>query len=209
MTRRSIPISAPGAGLAARLAAALVALAAAALLLAACGSSSEGELDGSHPNYAQALAGSPPALAALHKQANELLDGGAEAFEKRIEALHGYPVVANLWASWCGPCRAEFPTLQKLSARYGKEVAFLGVNSKDSDGFATELLHEAPLSYPSYKDPDGKVGEKLGTNGGLPDTAFYGRDGQLCYVKIGQYAEQADLEADVRRYALGNGCESG
>lgn len=209
MTRRSIPNTRPNAGAPSRLAAALAALAVAALLLAGCGSGSSGELDGSHPDYAKDLAGSPPPLAALHKQANELLDGGTDAFEKRIEALHGYPVVANLWASWCGPCRAEFPTLQKLSARYGREVAFLGVNSKDSDGFATELLHEAPLSYPSYKDPDGRIGEEMGTNGGLPDTAFYGRDGELCFVKLGQYASQADLEADVRRYALGNGCEGG
>jgi cytochrome c biogenesis protein CcmG, thiol:disulfide interchange protein DsbE len=194
--RRTLSIALAGLGL-------VVALAA-----AGCGSGSGAELDGSHPDYAKALAGSPPPLAALHRQANDLL-GGAEAFEKRIEALRGYPVVANLWASWCEPCRAEFPTLQKLSARYGKRVAFLGVNSQDSDGFATELLREAPLSYPSYTDPDGKVGESLGTNGGLPDTAYYGPDGKLCYLKIGQYGSQEDLEADVRRYALGNGCESG
>ncbi len=180
-----------------------------ALLAAGCGSGSGGELDGSHPDYAKALAGSPPPLAALHRQANQLLDGGAEAFAQRIEALRGYPIVANLWASWCGPCRAEFPTLQKLSARYGKRVAFLGVNSQDSDGFATELLGEAPLSYPSYTDPDGKVGEELKTNGGLPDTAFYGRDGSLCFVRRGQYGSQSELEADVRLYALGDGCESG
>lgn len=209
MTRRSIPIFGPPAGAPARLAAALAALAVAALLLAGCGSSSGQDYGGQHPDYAKALAGSPPALAALHKQADELLPGGLEAYEKRIAALNGYPVVANLWASWCGPCRAEFPTLQKLSARYGKQVAFLGVNSKDSEAAAKTFLAEAPLSYPSYQDPDGEIGEALGTSGGLPDTAFYSPTGQLCYVKIGQYAELTDLEADVRRYALGNGCESG
>jgi cytochrome c biogenesis protein CcmG/thiol:disulfide interchange protein DsbE len=190
----------------------LTAWAAAALLgslVSGCGGSSGGDYGGGHPDYATALAGSPPALAALHEQADELLPGGTDAFEKRIAALEGYPVVANLWASWCNPCRQEFPTLQKLSARYGKEVAFIGVNSQDSDDAAKTFLKEAPLSYPSYTDPDGKIGPSLGTRGGYPDTAFFGPDGELCFLKQGAYAEQADLEADVRRYALGDACESG
>ncbi len=187
----------------------LSALALLALFAAGCGSSGGGDYGGEHPDYATALAGSPPALAALHKQANDLLPGGAGGFEERIAALKGYPVVANLWASWCGPCRQEFPTLQKLSARYGKRVAFIGVNSQDSGDAAATFLEEAPLSYPSYSDPDGNVGSQLGTSGGLPDTAFYGPDGELCYLRRGAYADLADLEADVRRYALGDGCESG
>jgi thiol-disulfide isomerase/thioredoxin len=178
-------------------------------LAGGCGSSSGGDYGGQHPDYATALAGSPPALAALHKQADELLPGGKDAFDERIAALEGYPIVANLWASWCDPCRQEFPTLQKLSARYGKEVAFLGVNSQDSDDAAATFLEEAPLSYPSYTDPDNKIGAAIGTSGGLPDTAFYGRDGELCYLKVGAYTDLAALEADVRRYAVGKACESG
>jgi cytochrome c biogenesis protein CcmG, thiol:disulfide interchange protein DsbE len=187
----------------------LLAIALLGFLGAGCGGSSGGDYGGQHPDYATALAGSPASLAALHEQANELIPGGDGAYEKRIAALKGYPIVANLWASWCGPCRFEFPTLQKLSARYGKQVAFLGVNSQDSDAAAATFLEEAPLSYPSYTDPDGKIGSALGTSGGLPDTAFYSRSGELCFLKQGAYAKLADLEADVRRYALGNGCESG
>lgn len=188
---------------------ALAALALAALTASGCGSSSGGDYGGQHPDYARALAGSPAPLAALHGQADVLIPGGGDAFERRIAALQGYPVVANVWASWCGPCRFEFPTLQKLSARYGKKVAFVGVNSKDSDDAAKTFLEEAPLSYPSYTDPDGSIASSIGTVGGLPDTAFYDRSGELCHLKQGAYAEQADLEADVRRYALGDGCESG
>lgn len=187
----------------------LAALALLSSVAAGCGSSSGGDYGGQHPDYATALAGSPPPLAALHKQANELIPGGTDAYESRIAALKGYPIVANIWASWCIPCRQEFPVLQKLSARYGKEVAFLGVNSKDSGDAARTFLEEAPLSYPSYADPDGNIASDLGTSGGLPDTAFYNRGGELCYLKQGAYAELADLEADVRRYALGDGCERG
>lgn len=183
----------------------LAALATAVLALAVgvgCGSQGGGDYGGEHPDYATALAGSPPPLAALHRQADRLLDGGVPAYEKRIAALRGHPVVTNVWASWCVPCRSEFPVLQRLSARYGKRVAFLGINSEDSDDAAATFLEEAPVPYPSYTDPDGDVADSLGTTIGLPDTAFYDRDGNLVYLKQGQYANASELEEDVRRYAL-------
>ncbi len=188
-----------------RLRIALFGLLLASLAAAGCGSSDGGDYGGTHPDYATALAGSPAPLAALHRQANELLPGGTEAYEKRIAALRGYPIVANVWASWCGPCRFEFPTLQKLSARYGKRVAFIGVNSQDSDGQAEAFLAEAPVPYPSYTDPGTGLIESLGGRGGLPDTAFYDRDGELVYLKQGPYVDDSELEADVREYALKGG----
>lgn len=183
----------------------LFALALAALAASGCGSSGSGDYGGRHPAYGTALAGSPAPLAALHSQANKLLPGGTGAYEKRIAALRGYPIVANAWASWCGPCRFEFPVLQRLSARYGKRVAFLGVNSQDSDAAAETFLAEAPVPYPSYTDPDKGLIESLGGLGGLPDTAFYDRAGKLLYLKQGAYAHESELEADVRRYALKSG----
>ena len=176
-----------------------------ALMAAGCGSSSGGDYGGQHPDYAAALAGSPAPLAALHAQADKLLSGGVDAYEKRIAALKGYPVVANVWASWCGPCRFEFPVLQKLSARYGKRVAFLGVNSQDSDDSASTFLKEAPVPYPSYTDPDKKIADSLGATLGLPDTAFYDSAGKLVYLKQGPYAHDSELEEDVQRYALKSG----
>ncbi|HMI80251.1 MAG TPA: TlpA disulfide reductase family protein [Solirubrobacterales bacterium] len=182
---------------------ALFALTLAALLAAGCGSSANESGDGSHPDYAKALAGAPPPLAALHKQANELLPGGNDAYEKQIAQLRGYPAVVNVWASWCGPCREEFPVLQKLSARYGKRVAFLAVNSQDSDDAAATFLREEPVPYPSYTDPDKAIADSIGVAVGLPDTAFYDETGELVYLKQGPYRDPSELEADVRRYALG------
>lgn len=179
----------------------LIAVLLAALAAGGCGSAA-GSGDGSHPDYTTALAGSPPPLAAIHKQANDLLSGGQGAFEKRIAQLRGYPVVANIWASWCGPCREEFPVLQQLSARYGKRVAFLGVNSEDSNDAAATFLREEPLSYPSYTDPHKEILESLGGLGGFPDTAFYDKSGKLLYLKQGPYRSDSELEADVHRYAL-------
>jgi thiol-disulfide isomerase/thioredoxin len=180
----------------------LSAIVAVVLLAGGCGSSTESG-DGSHPDYAKSLAGSPPPLAAIHKQANDLLPGGQGAFEKRIAQLHGYPAVVNIWASWCGPCREEFPVLQQLSARYGKRVAFLGINSEDSTAAAATFLREEPLSYPSYVDPHKGTLESLGGFGGFPDTAFYDKSGKLLYLKQGPYRNDSELEADVRHYAVG------
>lgn len=183
----------------------LAALALVASLGSGCGSTGGGDYGGSHPNYAKALAGSPPPLAALHKQANDLIPGGTKAYEARLARLRGYPVVVNLWASWCGPCREEFPVLQQLSARYGKKVAFLGVNTQDSSDAAETFLREAPLSYPSYTDPDKKIYAAVGASVGYPDTAFYDKAGKLVYLKQGPYRQASELEADVRNYALGSG----
>jgi thiol-disulfide isomerase/thioredoxin len=185
---------------------ALSALLLAVPLCSGCGTDQSGEAGGSHPDYAKALAGAPAPLAALHKQGNELLPGGTEAYEKRIAELRGYPIVVNVWASWCGPCRFEFPVLQKLSARYGKRVAFLGVNSEDAEDAAATFLREEPVPFPSYNDPDKEILDSLGaTLGGLPDTAFYDRSGELVFLKQGPYSENSELEADVRRYALKGG----
>jgi cytochrome c biogenesis protein CcmG/thiol:disulfide interchange protein DsbE len=184
---------------------ALATLSIAALLCSGCGAS-EGDGGGAPPpDYAKALAGAPGPLAALHEQANDLLPGGADAYGERIKQLRGYPIVVNSWASWCGPCRFEFPFLQQLSARYGKEVAFIGVNSEDSDDAAATFLREEPVPYPSYSDPDKDIYDLLGAGRGFPVTAFYDETGELVYTKQGQYAEHADLEADMRRYALKRG----
>jgi thiol-disulfide isomerase/thioredoxin len=185
---------------AAALAAGLVAI---ALGVSGCGEAS-GE-GGAHPDYVEALRGSPPPLADLHAEGNRLLGGGVDAYEKRIAALRGYPVVVNVWASWCGPCRFEFPTLQKLSADYGKRVAFLGINSQDSDDAARTFLSEDPVPYPSYTDRDKDVARSIGADLGLPDTAFYDRHGELVNLKQGPYSDPGELRADIERYALEGG----
>jgi cytochrome c biogenesis protein CcmG, thiol:disulfide interchange protein DsbE len=183
----------------------LSALLIAVLVVAGCGSSSGDGSGGTHPDYAKALKGAPAPLAALYAQGNELLPGGTEAFEKQIGELRGYPVVANVWASWCGPCQFEFPVLQKLSARYGKQVAFVGVNSEDDEAAAKTFLREEPVPYPSYSDSDKAIARSLGAAVGLPDTAFYDKQGKLVYLKQGPYAHDSELEEDVRHYALESG----
>lgn len=154
------------------------------------------------PDYAKKLAGSPAPLAALHDQSDQLLPGGLDAYNERITALKGFPIVVNVWASWCGPCRSEFPLLQQASAEMGREVAFLGVNSSDADDAATTFLSTHSVPYPSYVDPDADIADDLGVTHGFPGTAFYGADGKLNYVKHGEFHDQAELDSFIEKYAV-------
>jgi len=173
-------------------------LALCALVLGACGSDSPKSAD---QVDTAALEGSPAPLAALHHQANQLLGGGANAFQARLRKLRGYPVVVNKWASWCGPCRAEFPYFQRQSARLGKRVAFLGVNSNDNDGDAKRFLGQFPVSYPSYSDGDLAIAAVFNGVQAFPTTAFYDEKGKLAYVHQGAYQGEAKLAEDINRYA--------
>ena len=144
----------------------------------------------------------PPELQALRDEANQLLDGGTEAFGERLDELEGVPVVVNKWASWCGPCRFEFPFLQSQAQERGAEVAFLGIDANDSEAAAETFLGELPLPYPSYLDPDQDVADEFLDNAReFPATGFYGSDGELAYVHLGGYASEDDLAADIDKYA--------
>ena len=149
------------------------------------------------------LAGAPEPLAGLHRQANALLPGGDEALQARLKALRGRPVVVNKWASWCGPCRAEFPAFQRVSAERGKEVAFLGLNSGDERTPARDFLRRFPLSFPSYEDPRARAAQELGIAATFPMTVFFDASGERTFIHQGPYLEAEDLEADIDRYALG------
>ncbi len=147
------------------------------------------------------LAGSPAPLAALHDQAAQLL-GGFSALQQRLRQLRGYPVVLNAWASWCPPCRAEFPIFAAAAALYGRQIAFLGADTEDTAPDASAFLAKHPVSYPSYQTSSASL-DSIASIEGTPTTIYIGRDGKVVYVHSGQYESEASLDDDIAHYALG------
>lgn len=178
-------------------------LIAVALVVISCGGRSDGEeAGGRSPPAAPSTAGLPPKLAANIKDADRFVGEGEEALQKRLKRLRGHRVVVNQWASWCDPCRFEIPFFRSMTAKYRKQVGFLGIDLQDDRGAAEDFMRELPSGFPSIFDPDGSVTSSLGGGVSSPTTFFLDEKGEVVNVKIGAYATAELLEKDIRRYAL-------
>lgn len=147
--------------------------------------------------------GAPPELVDIREEANEILDGGLDDFNARLAGLEeaGVPVVINKWASWCAPCREEFPDFQTQAIERGDEIAFLGLLSNDGPDTGETFLTGLPLPYPSYLDSDQDIAGDLGISREFPTTVIIGSDGEIAYTKYGQYPDEEALAADIQEYA--------
>ncbi|MEV4291441.1 TlpA disulfide reductase family protein [Nonomuraea bangladeshensis] len=98
--------------------------------------------------------------------------------------LRGSPVLVTVWASWCDPCREEFPLLV-AAARDLRGVHVLGVDLRDAAGAARAFLAETgATSFPHLSDPDGRLALELGARG-VPETFLLDRDGFVVDRLIG------------------------
>lgn len=178
----------------------LLAIALSAAGIAGCGSSSDSPVLSAN-EVTPDLTGADPRLVKIGEQSDEILPGGKPAFEARLKSLHGLPVVANKWASWCAPCKDEAPALQRASKKLANRVAFLGVNVNDSQNASDGFRKKYPMPYPSYDDPDWKIATLLPPSDKQPVTGIFDRRGKLVHLEIGAYETAAQLEADIRRFA--------
>ena len=144
----------------------------------------------------------PGALGALYRRPDALVPGGSKTLDTEVARLEGTPVVVNAWASWCGPCRAEFPFFQRQAAAQGARVAFVGLNVADNTGDAKAFQRKFPVPYPSVLDHDERVSQRFKVTG-LPYTIFYDRSGKVSFVHQGGYPSESQLAQDIQRYALG------
>ncbi len=96
-------------------------------------------------------------------------------------ALAGRPVLLNIWATWCAPCRAELPVLAEYAARPGA-VAVLGIDVRDDPRAALTLLADLGVTFPSVTDPDNALRIALDIPPGLPLTYLVRVDGSVARV---------------------------
>lgn len=184
----------------------LLAVCALAVGLAACGDADDAQApaaENSAPATTSTTADEPrSALERNAADANRLVGEGTDDLKARLALLEGHPVVVNVWASWCGPCRFEFPFFAAAVRKHGATVAFVGIDYMDSRDGAEGFLDIEPPGFPSIYDGDGKAARAVGGGRATPTTLFIGPDGKTRFAKLGGYAKAADLDADIRRYAL-------
>ena len=153
-----------------------------------------------HTDIPASRAGQPPALFTLHAQAGQLL-GPNPGLPARVQALRGYPIVVNAWASWCQPCRNDLGRFASASSRYGQKVAFLGADLDDTAKAASSFLAQHTISYPSYETTSKQLRSILPKSlSGLPATIFIDRAGNVVHVHAGEYDSLATLEHDIATY---------
>lgn len=127
------------------------------------------------------------------------LDGGPAVHLPAVLA-GGRPTVLNLWASWCGPCRAEMPVLAAAQQREAGRVQFLFVNQGESASAARAYLTDQGLALQGVLlDPAAQLGPALGSRG-LPTTVFLDARGRVVDRHMGVLSEVA-LQARLRQLA--------
>lgn len=103
---------------------------------------------------------------------------GSAELEGILTGQRGTPVVINVWASWCAPCRAEAPLLQRAYVDYEGMVTFIGIASNDRPKDTAEFLDRFGITYPNLLDDRGEVTTILEMSN-FPTTYVFGRDGEL------------------------------
>jgi thiol-disulfide isomerase/thioredoxin len=125
----------------------------------------------------------------------DCMAGGAPVATGQIKG----PAVVNLWASWCGPCRAELPAFQQLDERAAGSLHVVGIDTRDDRDAAVDLADDLGLTFPSLDDPSQKVLNGLARQG-LPVTVFVGADGKVRHVYNGTALDAASLTALVQQH---------
>lgn len=109
--------------------------------------------------------------------------------ELTLKEFRGKPVVLNFWASWCGPCRFEAPTLEKVYRIYKeKGVIFIGINIADSEANARAFIQEFDITFLNGYDRDGKIARDYEVTS-IPTTFFITKDGKIALRYTGAISE--------------------
>lgn len=119
----------------------------------------------------------------------------------RLSDLRGQPVLINLWASWCPPCQAEMPAMQKVYDLYApKGFVILAINTtfQDDAETARTWVTDRQLSFPILFDLDGDVSRKYQVRS-MPTSLFVDKTGIIQRVVIGGPMPEGLLRTEIER----------
>ena len=105
--------------------------------------------------------------------------------EVSLDSLAGRPVVINFWASWCGPCRIEFPHLQEAANQHGDDVVFLALNQAEDQETVVDYFRELGLTMPALMDFHSDVANGYAVGRTLPTTFFIHPEGTISAIHRG------------------------
>jgi cytochrome c biogenesis protein CcmG, thiol:disulfide interchange protein DsbE len=122
------------------------------------------------------------------------LDGNPVA----LSTYRGHRVVLNFWASWCVPCRQEFPLLRQLKAAH-PDVIVLGVVFQDGDSPARAFLKAQRATWPGLRDPNAQIADAYGVHAkpGIPISVLVGPDGTIHGRQVGPLPDAEGAEAFI------------
>ncbi len=134
---------------------------------------------------AEALEGPAPDFTLKSKDGSNL----------RLQDFRGEVVMLNFWASWCGPCRQEFPLMDEIYKKYQKMgFTILAVNVDEDSRDANGFLDAVPVSFPILYDPESKISELYQVDA-MPTTIMIDRNGNKRYLHRG-YKSGYEVEYD-------------
>lgn len=110
---------------------------------------------------------------------------GADGSVYRLEDFRGKPLIVNFWATWCPPCRAEIPSMQRAAQMLGDEAALVAINVGEDAQTVADFLETTPVGFPVLLDSDGAVTQRWPLMG-LPTTFVVTPNGRILFKAEGE-----------------------
>ncbi len=132
----------------------------------------------------QQAANSSPAVPGQNSSAPDFKLQNISGDDIRLGDYRGKPVLINFWATWCGPCKAEMPLIQKYYQKYSPDLVVLAVNNDEPANDVESYVDEMSLTFTVLLDPGEKV-ENTYRVDAYPTSIFVNSDGVIEYRQIG------------------------